>query len=66
MNLLKLALKNIRFRWMTQILTLFLLTLTTPLFWVIQEAKVQSENKLVKNLAKLHLDIGANGSAMQI
>jgi len=66
MNLLKLSLKNIRFRWMTQVLTLLLFTLAISLLWVMHEAKVQSENKLVKNLANIDLVIGAKGSPLQI
>lgn len=66
MKLFKLALKNIRFRWMTQVLTLLLFTLAISLLWVMHEAKVQSENKLVKNLADIDLVIGAKGSPLQI
>lgn len=66
MNLFKLALKNIQFRWMHQLLTLLLFTLAMAILWVIHEVKVQSENKLLKNLAHTDLVIGAKGSPLQI
>jgi len=66
MNLVVLALKNMRFRWMTQVLTLLLFTLAISLLWVMHEVRVQSQNKLSKNLADIDLVIGAKGSPLQI
>lgn len=66
MNLFLLALKNIRYRWMTQFITILLIALGIALLWTVREVRVQGEDKLQKNLASIDLVVGAKGSPLQL
>ncbi len=66
MNLFLLALKNIRYRWMTQFITILLIALGIAMLWTVREVRVQGEDKLQKNLASIDLVVGAKGSPLQL
>lgn len=66
MNLFFIALKSLRYRWKTQLLSLILISLSIGILWVMREINLQSEQKLKDNLAGTDLVIGAKGSPMQI
>lgn len=66
MNIFLLALKNIRYRWMTQFITILLIALGIALLWTVREVQVQGEDKLQKNLASIDLVVGAKGSPLQL
>lgn len=66
MNIFLLALKNIRYRWMTQCITILLIALGITMLWTVREIQVQGEDKLQKNLASIDLVVGAKGSPLQL
>ncbi|MHB1278986.1 MAG: ABC transporter permease [Bacteroidia bacterium] len=66
MTIFLLALKNIRYRWMTQFITILLIALGIAMLWTVREVQVQGEDKLQKNLASIDLVVGAKGSPLQL
>lgn len=66
MTIFLLALKNIRYRWMTQFITVLLIALGIAMLWTVREVQVQGEDKLQKNLASIDLVVGAKGSPLQL
>lgn len=66
MNLIKLAIKNLKFRWLNNLLSTLLLSLGLGLLLVVNEVSKQAEKKLENNLAGIDLVIGAKGSPLQL